>query len=178
MARTSATTLLLAISLALVPRPASAQMSGGGPSRGWTPAQIGVRFGATSVSSNSVLGAQLWVPLIPAGYVQLIPNWDVTFLAAGFKEYQRGVQAVAVSGGRRGGLFAGGGLTWRNTIYDGPNRETKRWPDLVAGVRTGQISSIPLTAQLQIRWVFVDGPINPRILTFGVNVPLWGWERR
>jgi len=178
MARTPTAILLLALSLALAPRAASAQMPGGGPSSGWAPAQIGVRFGATSVSSNSVLGAQLWVPVIPSGHVQLIPNWGVTFLGSGFKEYQRGVQAVLLSGGRRGGLFAGGGLTWRNTIYDGPGRETKRWPDLVVGLRTGQISSIPLTAQLQIRWVFVDEPINPRILTFGVNVPLWGWQRR
>jgi len=89
------------------------------------------------------------------------------------------VQAVAVSGGRRGGLFAGGGLVWRNTIYEGSSsRETKRWWDLVVGLRTGQLSSIPLTAQLQIRWVFVDEPINPRILTFGVNLPLWGWGQR
>jgi len=177
MARTSAATLLLA--LALAPLPASAQMMPqGGASRGWAPVQIGVRFGATNISSNSVLGAQLWIPLISSGHVQLIPNADVTFLAGGFKEYQHGVQAVLVSGGGRGGLFVGGGMTWRNTIYDGPDRETKRWPDLVVGLRTGQISSIPLTAQIQVRWVFVDSPINPRILTFGVNVPLWGWGRR
>lgn len=171
----SQTTVLALLALALLVSPASAQMRmGGGTSSGWAPAQIGARFGYDYNSTGSVVGAQLRVPVIPSGFVEIVPNADITFLT-GLKEYQYGVDAVFVSGGRRGGIFLGGGVVWRNSIFDDPpNRETKTAPDVVAGVRSGPLFGGNLNSQLEIRWVFLDTAVKPRIFTFGVNFPLWG----
>lgn len=169
---------LLTLAFLLAPPSASAQLRPrSAPERGWAPPQIGVHFGYDYNSTGSVAGGQLRVPVHPSGYVELVANGDITFLT-GLKEYQYGVDAVVLSGGRRGGIYVGGGMVWRDTIYqdETETRETKRWPDIVAGLRTGQLGVLPITTQIEIRWVFVDGPVNPRYLTLGINLPLWGWE--
>lgn len=178
MPRTSAA--LLALGLLLAPSSVFGQLrprSGSGG--GWAPPQIGVHFGYDYNSTGSVAGAQLRIPILPSGFVELVPNGDITFLT-GLKEYQYGVDAVVLSGGRRGGIYVGGGLVWRDTVYQDSDSErtTRRWADIVAGLRTGQLGVLPLTTQIEIRWVFVDQPVKPRYLTLGINLPLWGWEGR
>ena len=132
----------LALALLLAPLSVSAQLRPRSAPRGggWAPPQVGVHFGYDYNSTGSVAGAQLRIPILPSGYVELVPNGDITFLT-GLKEYQYGVDAVVLSGGRRGGIYLGGGLVWRDTIYQDstPGRETKRWADVVAGLRTGQL---------------------------------------
>jgi len=175
MTRTLHAALPLVAAFCFVPALAFAQGAPGGSSRGWAPVLLGVRFGYDNNSTGSVAGAQVRIPVIPSGYAELVPNGEITF-HPGLREYDYALDLVGVSGGRRGGIFAGGGVTWRNTLYDGPGRETKVWGDVVAGVRTGRLGRVPLSAQLELRWVFLRGPVDPRLLTFGVNFPLWGWR--
>jgi hypothetical protein len=183
MPRPSSALTALALALLLAPPAAvSAQLRPrSAPGSGWAPPQVGVHFGYDYNSTGSVAGAQMRIPILPNGFVELVPNGDITFLT-GLKEYQYGVDAVVLSGGRRGGLYIGGGLVWRDTIYPDntsegiSGRTTKRWADVVAGLRTGQLGVLPITTQIEIRWVFVDAPVKPRYLTLGFNLPLWGWE--
>lgn len=169
------TLVLAALVVALVPNAATAQGVGSPDTgRGWAPVLVGLRAGYDSQSTRSVVGAQIHLPVLPSGYVELIPNGSITFLT-GLKEYQTGVEAVAVSGGAGGGIYAGGGLGWRSTIYgDATRREWRSSPTVVVGARTGNDFGPPLGAQIEVRWVFLDGPYTPRVLTMGVNFPLWG----
>ena len=174
--------LVLALCLSLSPRPAEAQRFGQplqtGSAEGWPSAWAGIRAGWDYSARSTVLGAQLRVPAMPSGHVELVPNGDITFLN-GLREYQGGVDAVFVSGGRVGGFYAGGGLAWRNTMWkNGSSRETRRVPVTLAGLRTGRLSGAPFGAQVEMRWIWVDGPLKPRILTLGINFPLWGGGRR
>jgi hypothetical protein len=88
-----------------------------------------------------------------------------------------GANLVAVSGGRRGGIYAGGGLTWRNTLEDG-RRSTRRAPTLVAGARSPALLGSPIGTQVEVRWIRVDAPIKPKLLSVGFNLPLWGWGQQ
>lgn len=173
--------LAVAFLLALAPSSLLAQRMGGPPSgggEGWAPIQIGVRGGYDYNSTGSLLGAQMHIPVLPAGWVELMPSTDVTFLT-GLKEYEYNLEAVVVSGGRRGGFYAGGGLGWRNTIYDdGAGRETRRGGTVVVGLKTASMVGPGINVQIESRWIFIRGPVKPRTLTFGVNIPLWGWGRR
>lgn len=144
--------------------------------QGWAPASAGFRAGFDYNSNGTVLGAHLRIPLLPGGLVEAVPHADVTFLT-GLKEYQGGVEMVVVSGGRRGGLYAGGGVAWRNTLWSGPDRETRRAPTAVVGVRSGATFGAPFGTQLEMRWTFPEGPFKPRVLSLGVNFPLWGRDR-
>lgn len=170
---------LLPLALLLVASAASAQERSSGESGGgWAPVQVGVHFGynANSLGGN-LIGAQAHIPVIPSGYVEILPNVDVTFLN-GLRTYQYGVDAAVVSGGRRGGLYVGGGLGWRNTIFPGSDqRETRSAPSVMVGLRSGGITPVNLTVQLEARWVILaNNKVDPRVLTFGVNLPLWGWD--
>ncbi len=168
--------LVALLGFLLLGSPVDAQLSQPGASAGWAPIQVGVRGGYDYNSTGYLLGAQLHIPLLPTGIVEIMPNADVTFLK-GLKEYQYGVEAVFVTGGRRGGLYAGGGIGWRNSIYEqAPKRETKTTPTVVVGLRANEIPSIHLVPQVEVRWIFLpDVKVDPRVLSFGVNLPLWGW---
>ena len=150
-------TALLTLSL---PAMAEAQPASGG----WVPAQIGLRAGYDNSSNATVLGGQLRIPVVPAGWLEVVPSGDVTFLT-GLREYQFNADAVLSMGGRSGGVYGGGGLAWRN--------------NLVVGLATrGRVADVPLGIQIEGRWVFLDADFDPRVFTFGVNVPLWGWGGR
>lgn len=165
--RTAHIWLLATLLAVLLPAGAQAQ--------GWTPAMVGIRFGWLDRSSASVLGAQLHLPVIPSGRLELVPNADITFLH-GLKEYEYSLDAVYISGGRRGGLMVGGGPAARNSIYDeSVGRETRRGWDLVLGLKTMPGRGVPFGFQLEERWMFMRLPLNPRVLSVGLNFPLWGW---
>ncbi len=141
----------------------------------WPSITIGVKAGYDNNANGEVLGAQLRIPLIRTGIVELMPTADVTFLTR-LKEYQYAVEALYLLSGRSGGLYVGGGLAFRNTIFGtNPNlpRETRRGYSVVVGTKFGGGGSIG--AQVEIRWVFIDqSPIDPQVVTFGVNLPLTG----
>ncbi|HSW28557.1 MAG TPA: hypothetical protein VLH75_03590 [Longimicrobiales bacterium] len=177
----SALLLALPLALSLAPSPARAQVFGQpsptGSSRGWAPGWAGIRAGWDYNAQAAVLGAQLRLPAIPSGHAELVPNGDVTFLD-GLREYQAGVDAVVVSGGRHGGVYGGVGMAWRSTVWEeGGPRETRSAPVTVVGVRSGTLGGAPFGTQLEMRWIWLDGPFRPRVLTLGINFPLWGGGR-
>jgi hypothetical protein len=107
--------------------------------------------------------------------VELMPNADITFLH-GSKDYEYSVDVSWVSGGRSGGLYLGAGPALRRGIFDDSGvTETRRGWDIVVGLKTMPGRRIPIGIQLEERWAFMRLPINPRVLSVGINVPLWGW---
>jgi len=169
--------LALALTLPLAPAEAAAQSLGQAPQSGgaggWAPPTVGFRVGYDSNERATVLGAQLRIPALPSGLVEVMPTADVTFVT-GLREYQVGVDVVVVSGGRRGGVYAGAGWGARNTIYEGPERDTRRAFTVVFGLKTGALGESPFGTQIEMRWVHPDGPFRPKVLSLGVNFPLWG----
>ncbi len=179
--RLSHALLLLTLCVTLAPGPARAQIfaqpSPTGSGQGWAPGWAGIRAGWDYHNQATVLGSQLRIPVLPSGHVELVPNGEITFLN-GLREYQGGVDAVVVSGGRQGGIYAGVGLAWRSTVWDmGSPRETRSTSVTVAGVRSGTLGGAPFGTQLEMRWTWLDGPFRPRVLTLGINFPLWGGGR-
>jgi hypothetical protein len=132
---------------------------------------VGGHFGYDDNSSGEVVGAQIRIPIVRSARFELMPSGDITFLP-GLKEYQFNADAVFVTGGRRGGLYAGGGLAVRNTLFPGGvGRQTATGWGWVAGIRSSPGSRIGI--QLEARQIHVDESLKPRLLTFGVNFPLW-----
>lgn len=134
--------------------------------------EVGVHGGFAYRASGGVVGGHLRIPVLPSGHLELAPTGDVT-VQARLRETMVGADLVAISGGRRGGLYVGGGLTWRNSLYDSI-RETRRHPTVVVGARSPAMGSIPFGTQIEVRWVHVDQPVKPKYLTLGINFPLWG----
>ncbi|MCG6988397.1 MAG: hypothetical protein LJF06_09485 [Gemmatimonadetes bacterium] len=164
----------LAVLVALtIPVGASAQL--GGSSSGWAPVMVGIRFGQQQRTGSWVLGGQARIPILPSGIVEVMPNADITYLT-GEKQYQYALDAAWVSGGRHGGLYAGAGLALRRGVFNSSvGRETKKGWDIVVGLKTMPGRGIPVGIQLEERWTFLHLPVNPSVLSLGVNVPLWGW---
>jgi hypothetical protein len=136
---------------------------------------VGVRFGYDQSARGEVIGGQIRIPVLPSGSVELMPNGDITFLT-GLRDYGFNLDAAYVSGGRRGGVYVGGGLALRSSIFsDDPNgaRETKAGFGAVVGVKGGGPG--PLGTQVEFRWIFLpDDSYDPRTITLGVNFSLWG----
>lgn len=150
-----------------------AQAGPGAPGpAGWAPPSVGVRFGWDNKQRNEVLGAAVRLPILPSGQVELMGGTEVTFLR-NLTEYEFNAEAVYVQGGRAGGVYGGGGLGLRNTIYPGSvERRTELGFTLVVGVRlTGLGILVP---QVESRWIFIDdAPFTFQTLTLGVNLAFW-----
>lgn len=169
--------LVLALALATLPVSASGQARRSPRSAGgWPPIEIGVHGGFDFRGTGSVFGGQMRIPLHRSGFVELVPNGDVSFLRE-YREYMIGGDLVAVLGGRQGGLYVGGGVTWRDAVYGG-ERSTQAEPTIVVGVRASQVLGAPFGTQLEVRSIQVSSPIKPKFLTLGINFPLWGWGER
>lgn len=158
----------------LLPVHAAAQEDLG--SLGWAPVMVGIRAGLQHRTGSAVLGGQVRIPVIRSGLVELMPNASITFRKGGLDQYEYALDAVWVSGGRRGGLYAGAGAALRNGVFNENVgwRTHKGW-DIVVGLKTMPGHGIPVGIQLEERLVFMHLPINPSVLSIGVNVPLWGW---
>jgi len=156
----------------LAAQPANPQPGG---DLGWAPIEIGARIGFDSdgFTDAFLLGAQLRVPVWPSGYVEIVPNGSVMFLR-GLKEYQFAPDAVVVTGGRRGGLYLGGGPVWLNSIFEGPDRSTEAGWSFVVGLRTSGAFGAPFGTQIQLRQSYVADLRRRRVLSLGINFPLWG----
>lgn len=160
--------------LALLAAPSSPLVAQESQPPAWPAIQAGIRFGYDNNANSTVLGAQVRIPVVRGAWLEVVPSGDVTFLP-GLKEYQGNADVVWVSGGRRGGLYAGAGLAMRNSIFDGPERETRTGASVLIGLVSRGFGDVPLGTQLEARWVFLDADFSPRVLTLGVNLPLWGW---
>ena len=146
-------------------------------SQRWSPVSIGLYVGYDNQPSGEVAGAQMRIPVLPSGTVELISGANITFLNQ-LKEYQFNLEAVYTTGATAGGLYVGGGLAWRNTMFGSDltaGRRTVRGYSIVTGLKTGGIAGTPFSPQLEIRWTFLkETALNPRVISLGVNVPLWG----
>ena len=168
--------LALATVALMAPGPARAQRRPPPPQSagsGWAPISAGLRIGYEDKSSSLVFGAGMRIPVIPNGSIQLLPSADITFVPK-LKEYEYNLEAVYVYGDRNGGVYAGGGLAWRNTIFDGQSgRQTKQGHTIVVGLVSSPNGRARLGTQIELRWIFVDPVLKPRVFSFGVNLPLW-----
>ncbi len=168
-----------ALALLLLAAPAAVAAQQPGADEGWPAPAIGVRVGFDQSASGEVLGAQLRVPVLPSGRLELVPNADITFLN-NLREYGFNVDAVFVSGGRQGGLYLGGGLAMRNSIFTaeiGGPRETEVGFGAVVGLKGGGPAG--LMTQVEFRWSFLpDVDYDPRAITLGLNFPFWGRDSR
>ena len=166
----SASALLLMAMLA-----APGDVEGQQGSSSWAPVSAGIRIGYDDRTSGEVVGAQLHIPVVRSGHVEIMPSADITFLTR-LREYQYNLDAVYVSAGRRGGAYAGAGIGWRNSIFGivaAEPRETIRTYSIVAGLRGGLAESFG--TQLEVRWLFLNQDVfDPRTVTLGVNFYLGG----
>lgn len=177
MHRPASNLLCMTALAALVPGHVLGQAPGPQPggATGWPPVEIGAHIGFDSdgFTDAFVLGGQLRVPVWPSGHVEVAPSGSITFLT-GLKEYQFAPDVVFVTGGRRGGLYLGGGPVWLNSIFDGPDRATELGWSFVVGLRSSGVLGAPFGAQIQLRQSYVADLRRRRVLSLGVNFPLWG----
>ncbi|NNL29396.1 MAG: hypothetical protein HKO77_00150, partial [Gemmatimonadetes bacterium] len=141
----------------------------------WAPPSVGVRGGYDQRANAEALGAQIRLPVVRSGVLELIPSADVAFLN-GAKDYQYGVEAAWVPGGIRRGIFIVGGVAWRDTplgqaVPVPVGRNTFFGYVLGAGAASGVG---PLEFELAIRWTFLDDTTyRPNLASLGVNYPFW-----
>ncbi|HSH75496.1 MAG TPA: hypothetical protein VLA09_07435 [Longimicrobiales bacterium] len=167
----------LLISVGVSPTELHAQLGrlpGPGATDGWPAVEVGARVGYDSKQRQEVVGAMLRIPILPNARVELVPNADVTFFP-NLKEYQVNFEAVYVVGGREGGLYAGGGVGFRNAIMPldaEAGRQNLRTYSVVVGVKLGGVSRVnPL---IEFRRVFPDGfELDPQLVSLGVTLALW-----
>lgn len=169
--RTAASLLLLTTVAISAPLEVNAQ--------GWEPISIGVHAGYDNRNRQEVLGAQLRIPLLPSGRVELITNTDVTFLRS-LKEYQTNFEAVYMLTPGQGGFYGGGGIGLRNTTLGtdpkDPRKTTLQTFSLVTGAVLGSIGRI--RPQLELRWIFIDETtVDPQSFTLGASFTLWERQR-
>lgn len=140
----------------------------------WMPISIGPRAGYDQNARAAVLGAQIHLPLLRSGLVELVPTADIVFVNNA-REYQYNLELVYVTGGRMGGLYGGGGVGYRDTVLNGTPtdpRTTIFGYSLVLGVRSGITG--PFQVQIELRWIFLeDTTVRPAPVTLGINFPLW-----
>ena len=140
----------------------------------WTPISIGPRAGYDEKARGAVLGAQIHLPLLRNGLVELVPTADIIFVTNA-QEYQYNLELVFVTAGRRGGLYGGGGVGYRDTVLGGTPADPRSnifGYSLVLGVRSG--TAARFQTQVEVRWIYLeDTTVRPFPVTFGINFPLW-----
>jgi hypothetical protein len=114
-----------------------------------------------------LLGGQAHVLVDPWGRVTLLPNAHFEF-RNGVRDWQANADAAFMP---TRSLYLGGGLAFRNTIYDEElGRETRRGYSLFLGLRAPAVQG-RLSAQIEVRWSFIS-QLRPRTLTVGLNYPV------
>jgi hypothetical protein len=177
---TARTVAALVAALAILASSADAQVRRGRAqpvTPGWAPIAVGFRAGweQDRVANGSMLGGELRIPVIRSGKVEIVPSADMIWLQ-NTKEYQYNADVLFVPQGPRGGVFLGGGVGWRDSLWgavsaEEPSRKTFLGYNLVIGGRTA-IGPLQLTVTL--RRIFLDGSdYSPTALTLGLSYPLW-----
>lgn len=166
----------LAVLLVTVPAPVDAQVRRGRQveeAPPWAPIAIGVKIGWDSRANGEVLGGHLRIPVVRSGVFELYPSAEAILLA-GVKEYQYNVDAAWVPGGVRGGIFAGAGLGWRDSVIGtevGVPRQTFFGVNAFGGGKTN-VGRVQI--EFVLRWTFLnDTSYQPNSASIGLNLPLW-----
>jgi len=140
----------------------------------WAPIAIGIRGGWDQRANAEALGAQLRLPIVRSGIVELAPSADVVFLQ-GAKDYQYSLEmAWLPAGAARGGVFLTGGVGWRDTPIgtELPDERTTYFGYVLGA--GGKTRVGPLEIELGLRWTFLnDTNYRPNLASFGVNLPVW-----
>jgi len=144
----------------------------------WAPVTAGVRGGweQEQLASGGMLGAEVRIPLIRDGRVELVPSYDAAFLNPQ-REDQYNVELFFVPGGRRGGVFIGGGFAWRQSVVASFGEEvTTRDQYFGYNITVGGKQPIGLVHLLiTIRWTLLnDTAFDPSAATFGLSLPIFG----
>lgn len=145
----------------------------GTPDVPWSSVLAGAGIGYDGESNGTFLQTHFRIPLLRSGRLELIPSGSITFIT-NLREYQYNADLVYVTGGQSGGIYVGGGIGWRNSIF-GPNaltpRETLRGYNAIFGLRSGAGGEFGV--QIEARWTFLsDTEIDPRTIAFGINFPI------
>ena len=139
----------------------------------WAPMVIGVKAGWDSSANGELLGGHVRIPLVRNGVFELFPSLEAIFLR-GTKEYQYNVDAAWVPSGVRGGVFAGGGVGWRDSVIGtelGNPRQTFFGFNAFGGGRT---NLGPVQIEFLLRWTFLnDTAYQPNSASLGINLPPW-----
>jgi len=143
----------------------------------WAPISVGVRGGweQERLSSDGMIGAEVRLPVIRDGRLEVVPSFDAVFLNPE-REDQLNLDLFYVPGGRRGGAFVGGGLAWRYSIIAGIGQGVPRQRYFGYNVAIGGKQQVgPVHLMLTIRWTLLnDSEFDPNSAMVGVSLPLWG----
>jgi hypothetical protein len=145
-----------------------------GTNRGWPAVEIGARVGLGNVQQGEVVGAVLRIPVLRDGRVELFPNGDVTF-QRGFKEYQLNLEAVYLLSGGNAGLYAGGGVGFRDTLTSSGTsvqRETLTTFSVVLGLKLTGLGRVHPLFEFR-RVIVADLVVDPQVVSIGATLVLW-----
>lgn len=139
----------------------------------WAPVAIGVKAGWDSRANGELISAQVRIPVVRSGALEVVPSAEMIFLN-GAKEYQYNADVSYLPGGLRGGIFAGAGIGWRDSVIGTPlgdPRQTFVGLNLFGG---GKTNLGPIQVEFALRWTFLnDTDYQPNSAAIGLNVPLW-----
>ena len=156
----------LALSLAAGAGAVSAQPAQAG--QPYMGATIGAHVGVDYLFEGFVIGGQAHLHLDPWGRIALIPNAEYE-IRRGLRDWQANLDA---SLSPILGVYVGGGVAYRNSIFDEEvGRETIRGYSVFVGYRAPPLPG-RINPHIELRWSFI-GDIRPRMLTVGVNYPLF-----
>jgi hypothetical protein len=173
--------LLAAIAIAAIVLPTSVegQVRRGRtppPTPPWAPITIGARGGweQEQLANGGTLGAEIRIPVIRDGRFELVPSFDAIFVNPA-TEYQYNIDAAFVPAGRRGGVFVGGGVAWRESFIASVGTPSGRGTYFGYNLLLGGKTPLgPILAQVMVRFTLLsDTQFDPTSLTFGVSYPLW-----
>ena len=141
---------------------------------GWAPLSVGVRGGYDQRANAELIGAQMRIPVLRSGIVELVPSAEIAFLP-GAKEYQYNGEVSWVPGGRRGGFFVTGGVGWRDSVFGADPGSVERTTFFGYVLGAGLKSRVgPLEFELGFRWILLnDTSYRPTPATVGLNYPFW-----
>jgi hypothetical protein len=148
------------------------------------PITVGVRGGweQEQRASGGTFGVEAHIPIRRDGAIEVVPSIDAIYLRRLSTEYQYNLDAVFVPGRRRGGVFIGGGVAWRQSVIAGfgadPGRRTYFGYNIVLGAKN-QLG--PIQFLLGLKWVLLsDTAYDPSSISISLQMPLWnsGVQRR
>ena len=143
----------------------------------WMPITVGVRGGwaQEQLGSAGTLGAEVHIPVVRDGRFEIVPSFDAIFHNLQ-TEYQYNLDALFVPGARRGGVFIGGGVAWRESLLGGVGQDVGRDTYFGFNIVLGGKNQVgPVQILLGIRWALLTGtPFDPSAVNLGLSLPLWG----
>jgi hypothetical protein len=142
----------------------------------WAPISVGVRGGweQERLASDGMLGAEVRLPVLRDGRVEVVPSFDAIFLNPE-REDQVNLDVFYVPGGRGGGVFIGGGFAWRQSVIAGIGQGVSRQRYTGFNIALGGKQPVgPVHLMLTVRWTLLnDTEFDPNSVAIGVSLPLW-----